>query len=116
MGGKGGEDSAVPPEELGNYLRDIYQLLEKFGYTTPMYGHFGQGCVHMRITFDLETAPGIAKFREFIDQAADIVLAHGGSLSGEHGRWPGTRGAAAEDVWAGVDEGVSGIQGALGSG
>ncbi len=84
-GWEGWEDSAVPPENLGNYLRDIYQLLEKFGYTTPMYGHFGQGCVHMRITFDLETAPGIAKFREFIDQAADIVLAHGGSLSGEHG-------------------------------
>src|ERR1700677_4543005 len=84
-GWEGWEDSAVPPEELGNYLRDIYQLLENYGYTTPMYGHFGQGCVHMRITFDLESAPGIAKFREFIEQAADIVLAHGGSLSGEHG-------------------------------
>ena len=56
-----------------------------YGYKTPMYGHFGQGCVHLRITFDLETAEGIAKYREFIDQAADIVLAHGGSLSGEHG-------------------------------
>ena len=50
-----------------------------------MYGHFGQGCVHLRITFDLEAAEGITKYREFIDQAADIVLAHGGSLSGEHG-------------------------------
>ena len=50
-----------------------------------MYGHFGQGCVHLRITFDLVTAEGIAKYREFVDQAADIVLAHGGSLSGEHG-------------------------------
>ena len=75
----------MPPEELGSYLRDIYQLLESYGYTTPMYGHFGQGCVHLRITFDLETAAGIAKYREFIEQAADIVLAHGGSLSGEHG-------------------------------
>src|SRR3984885_6511966 len=84
-GWEGWEDSAVPPEELGSYLRDLYQLLESFGYTTPMYGHFGQGCVHMRITFDLESAEGIAKYREFIEQAADIVLAHGGSLSGEHG-------------------------------
>jgi Fe-S oxidoreductase len=84
-GWEGWEDSAVPPEQLGSYLRELYQLLERFEYKTPMYGHFGQGCVHMRITFDLETAEGIAKYREFIDQAADIVLAHGGSLSGEHG-------------------------------
>jgi FAD/FMN-containing dehydrogenase/Fe-S oxidoreductase len=84
-GWEGWEDSAVPPDELGSYLRDLYRLLENYGYKTPMYGHFGQGCVHLRITFDLETAPGIAKYREFIEQAADIVLAHGGSLSGEHG-------------------------------
>ena len=84
-GWEGWEDSAVPPEQLGRYLRALYALLQRFEYTTPMYGHFGQGCVHLRITFDLETAPGIAKYRQFIDEAADIVLAHGGSLSGEHG-------------------------------
>ncbi len=84
-GWEGWEDSAVPPEQLGSYLRELYELLERYGYKTPMYGHFGQGCVHLRITFDLETTEGIAKYREFIDQAADIVLAHGGSLSGEHG-------------------------------
>jgi Fe-S oxidoreductase len=84
-GWEGWEDSAVPPEQLGSYLREIYRLLNHYGYTTPMYGHFGQGCVHLRITFDLESAEGIRKYREFIDQAADIVLAHGGSLSGEHG-------------------------------
>jgi FAD/FMN-containing dehydrogenase/Fe-S oxidoreductase len=84
-GWEGWEDSAVPPEQLGSYLRELNRLLESYGYKTPMYGHFGQGCVHLRITFDLETTEGIAKFREFIDQAADIVLAHGGSLSGEHG-------------------------------
>jgi Fe-S oxidoreductase len=84
-GWEGWEDSAVPPDQLGSYLRAIYRLLNEYGYTTPMYGHFGQGCVHLRITFDLESAEGIRKYREFIDQAADIVLAHGGSLSGEHG-------------------------------
>ncbi len=84
-GWEGWEDSAVPPEQLGSYLRELNRLLESYGYKTPMYGHFGQGCVHLRITFDLESTEGIAKFREFIDQAADIVLAHGGSLSGEHG-------------------------------
>ncbi len=84
-GWEGWEDSAVPPEQLGSYLRELYVLLERYEYKTPMYGHFGQGCVHLRITFDLVTAEGIRKYREFIDQAADIVLAHGGSLSGEHG-------------------------------
>ena len=84
-GWEGWEDSAVPPERLGSYLREIHKLLAQFGYTTPMYGHFGQGCVHLRITFDLETQQGIHNFREFIEQASDIVLAHGGSLSGEHG-------------------------------
>jgi FAD/FMN-containing dehydrogenase/Fe-S oxidoreductase len=84
-GWEGWEDSAVPPDQLGSYLRQIYDLLERYGYKTPMYGHFGQGCVHLRITFDLETAEGIANYRSFIDEAADIVLAHGGSLSGEHG-------------------------------
>ncbi|MGA3228151.1 MAG: FAD-linked oxidase C-terminal domain-containing protein, partial [Acidobacteriaceae bacterium] len=84
-GWEGWEDSAVPPEQLGSYLRELYTLLERYEYKTPMYGHFGQGCVHLRISFDLETTEGIAKYREFIDLAADIVLAHGGSLSGEHG-------------------------------
>jgi FAD/FMN-containing dehydrogenase/Fe-S oxidoreductase len=84
-GWEGWEDSAVPPEELGRYLRALRTLLERYGYTAPMYGHYGQGCVHLRITFDMESAEGIAKYRRFIDEAADIVLAHGGSLSGEHG-------------------------------
>jgi FAD/FMN-containing dehydrogenase/Fe-S oxidoreductase len=84
-GWEGWEDSAVPPDQLGSYLRALYHLLARYQYTTPMYGHFGQGCVHLRINFDLETADGIRKYREFIEQAADIVLAHGGSLSGEHG-------------------------------
>ncbi|HEV2275970.1 MAG TPA: FAD-linked oxidase C-terminal domain-containing protein, partial [Acidobacteriaceae bacterium] len=84
-GWEGWEDSAVPPEQLGSYLRRIHKLLDQFGYITPMYGHFGQGCVHLRITFDMETVEGIRKFREFLEQASDIVLAHGGSLSGEHG-------------------------------
>jgi FAD/FMN-containing dehydrogenase/Fe-S oxidoreductase len=84
-GWEGWEDSAVSPERLGSYLRALHALLEEYGYTAPMYGHYGQGCVHLRITFDLETAEGIDKYRRFLDQAADLVLAHGGSLSGEHG-------------------------------
>ena len=59
--------------------------MKNYGYRSPMYGHFGQGCVHTRINFDLESEPGIRKFRAFLDQAADLVIAHGGSLSGEHG-------------------------------
>ena len=84
-GWEGWEDAAVDPTQLGGYLRAIAALMKEFNYRSAMYGHFGQGCVHMRHNFDLETEPGILKFRQFMDRAADIALAHGGSLSGEHG-------------------------------
>ncbi|QHN02988.1 FAD-binding oxidoreductase [Granulicella sp. WH15] len=84
-GWEGWEDAAVDPTQLGSYLRALSALMQEYGYFSPMYGHFGQGCVHMRFNFDLETEAGILAFREFIDRAADICLAHGGSLSGEHG-------------------------------
>jgi Fe-S oxidoreductase/FAD/FMN-containing dehydrogenase len=84
-GWEGWEDAAVDPTQLGSYLRAIRALMQEYRYSSAMYGHFGQGCVHMRLNFDLETANGILKFREFMDRAADIALAHGGSLSGEHG-------------------------------
>ena len=84
-GWEGWEDSAVPPEHLGKYLRELFLLLDEYGYRTPMYGHFGQGCVHLRISFDLRTQQGAENYRAFIDRAADIVLKYGGSFSGEHG-------------------------------
>ncbi|WP_423248067.1 FAD-binding and (Fe-S)-binding domain-containing protein [Tunturiibacter gelidiferens] len=84
-GWEGWEDAAVDPHQLGSYLRAIFALMNEYGYRSPMYGHFGQGCVHMRHNFDLETPEGILKFRQFMDRATDIALAHGGSLSGEHG-------------------------------
>jgi Fe-S oxidoreductase len=79
------EDAAVPPERLGEYLREITRLLDEYGYAYTTYGHFGDGCVHMRITFDVRTPQGVRRFRTFMERAADIVLSHGGSLSGEHG-------------------------------
>ncbi|WP_432169157.1 FAD-binding and (Fe-S)-binding domain-containing protein [Streptomyces sp. 1222.5] len=83
---EGWEDSAVPPERLGDYLRDLKGLFEEFGYDHPsLYGHFGQGCVHTRIPFGLKTAEGVADFRRFVERAADLVVSYGGSLSGEHG-------------------------------
>jgi FAD/FMN-containing dehydrogenase/Fe-S oxidoreductase len=82
---EGWEDAAVPPSQLGAYLRGISALMAEYGYSSPFYGHYGQGCVHMRINFDFRTAEGVRKFREFIDRAADLVLSFGGSLSGEHG-------------------------------
>ncbi len=84
-GWEGWEDAGVPPEKLGSYLRQIFSLMKEYGYRSPMYGHFGQGCVHTRINFDLESEPGIRSFREFLDRATDVVIEHGGSLSGEHG-------------------------------
>ena len=82
----GWEDSAVPPDRLGDYLRDLQALFDEFGYVgASLYGHFGQGCVHTRIPFDLGTADGIARFRAFLTRAAELVVSYGGSLSGEHG-------------------------------
>lgn len=82
---EGWEDASVPPERLGEYLRKLRALFDRYGYGCDLYGHFGQGCVHTRIDFDLVTAPGIAKFRRFIHEAAEQVVACGGSISGEHG-------------------------------
>ncbi len=82
----GWEDSAVDPCRLGDYLRDLSRLYEEYGFTeASLYGHFGQGCVHTRIPFDLMTASGVAQFRSFLERAADLVASYGGSLSGEHG-------------------------------
>jgi len=79
------EDAAVPPEVLGDYLRDFEKLLNKYGYYCVYYGHFGQGCVHTRITFDLKTAEGLKKFRSFLYEAAELVVSYGGSIAGEYG-------------------------------
>ncbi|HVZ82840.1 MAG TPA: FAD-binding and (Fe-S)-binding domain-containing protein, partial [Terracidiphilus sp.] len=84
-GWEGWDDSAVPPEHLGAYLRQLAALMAEYGYRSPLYGHYGQGCVHLRINFDFRSVEGLRKFREFIDRAADLVLSFGGSLSGEHG-------------------------------
>ena len=84
-GCEGWEDAAVPPEKLGAYLRGLTRLMNEYGYRTPIYGHFGQGCAHLRPNFDFRTPEGVRSFREFIDRAADLVLSFGGSLSGEHG-------------------------------
>ena len=81
----GWEDSAVPPERLGDYFRELKPLLRHHGYKASLYGHFGQGCLHCRINFDFKTREGIQNFRHFVDAAADLVIKLGGSLSGEHG-------------------------------
>ncbi len=81
----GFEDSAVAPEKLGIYLRDLQKIYDKFGYYAVTYGHFGDGCIHSRISFDLKTDEGIRTYRRFLDEATDLVLRHGGSFSGEHG-------------------------------
>ncbi|MFC7892309.1 FAD-binding and (Fe-S)-binding domain-containing protein [Streptomyces sp. NPDC057381] len=81
----GWEDCAVPPARLGGYLRDFRALLTAHGLRGTPYGHFGDGCIHVRIDFDLLTDTGVARFRRFSEELADVVVAHGGSLSGEHG-------------------------------
>ncbi|HET6910247.1 MAG TPA: FAD-linked oxidase C-terminal domain-containing protein [Mycobacteriales bacterium] len=81
----GWEDSAVAPDKLGDYLRDLKKLYKEHGYDAAMYGHFGDGCIHSTIPFDLTTAEGLRDYRKFLEEASDLVVSYGGSLSGEHG-------------------------------
>ena len=91
LGGKGidpvvgWEDAAVDPLRLGDYLREFQALVDRFGYRTSLYGHFGDGCIHARIDFDLRTGAGLEHWRKFLTEAARLVVKYGGSLSGEHG-------------------------------
>ena len=82
---EGWEDAGLPPENMGTYLRRLTSLMAEYGYNSPLYGHYGQGCAHLRINFDLRSMEGLRKFREFLERATDLVLELGGSLSGEHG-------------------------------
>ena len=81
----GWEDSAVAPEKVGSYLRDLRNLFSKHGYNPALYGHFGQGCIHCRVDFDLVTESGVKKYRSFMEEATDLIVRYGGSFSGEHG-------------------------------
>jgi len=81
----GWEDAAVPPHRLGVYLRELDEILAAHGLTGASYGHFGEGCMHMRMDFDLLSERGLANYRSFVEQAADLVVRLGGSVSGEHG-------------------------------
>jgi Fe-S oxidoreductase len=79
----GWEDAAVPPDALGAYLREFEELMGGYGLEGMVYGHFGDGCIHVRLDLPLEREP--ARLRSFTTDAAELVVAHGGSLSGEHG-------------------------------
>jgi FAD/FMN-containing dehydrogenase/NAD-dependent dihydropyrimidine dehydrogenase PreA subunit len=82
---EGWDDASVAPEKLGAYLRELRALMDQYHYRGSFYGHFGHGCVHMRVSFDLQSENGIRKYADFIERAADLVISYGGSLSGEHG-------------------------------
>jgi Fe-S oxidoreductase len=82
---EGWVDSAVAPEKLGGYLRDLRKLMTRYNYRGTLYGHFGDGCVHNRTNFDLQSKDGIRIYRQFMEEAADLVVSYGGSISGEHG-------------------------------
>lgn len=84
-GAPGWEDSAVPPEKVGEYLKDLRKLFDKYGYYPSLYGHFGQGCIHCRVGFDMVTEEGLQHYKQFTVEASHLVVSYGGSLSGEHG-------------------------------
>lgn len=81
----GWEDSAVAPEQAGSYLRDLRKLYDKYSYNPSLYGHFGQGCIHCRVDFDLYSEPGVKTYRRFMEEATDLIVRYHGSFSGEHG-------------------------------
>ncbi|HTU35496.1 MAG TPA: FAD-binding and (Fe-S)-binding domain-containing protein [Candidatus Acidoferrum sp.] len=81
----GWEDSAVAPERVGGYLRDLRELYDKYGYNPSLYGHFGQGCIHCRVDFDLYSESGVKAYRSFMEDATDLIVRYDGSFSGEHG-------------------------------
>ncbi len=81
----GWEDSAVPPDRVGDYVRDLHKLYARHGLRGAMYGHLGEGCIHSRISFDLRTAEGLRTYRAFLEQAGDLVASYRGTMSGEHG-------------------------------
>ncbi len=81
----GWEDSAVPPERIGDYMRDLRELFDRYDYRPALYGHFGQGVIHCRVDFDLVDAAGLGRYRRFLEEASDLVVRYGGSFSGEHG-------------------------------
>ena len=112
----GFEDSAVPPEKVADYLRDLRKLMDKYDYHPSLYGHFGQGCIHCRIGFDLYTASGIANWKSFMEAATDLVVRYGGSLSGEHGDGQSRGQYIAQDVRPGLDGSHARVQAHLGSG
>lgn len=84
-GGPGWEDSAVSPNCVGDYLKDLRALFDKYDYHPSIYGHFGQGCIHCRVGFDFLTEEGIEKYKKFTVEASHLVVKYGGSISGEHG-------------------------------
>jgi FAD/FMN-containing dehydrogenase/Fe-S oxidoreductase len=94
----GWEDSAVPTDKVGDYLRDLRALMRKYDYHPSLYGHLGQGCIHCRVGFDLYSAKGIETYKAFVEEAADLVVRYGGSLSGEHGDGQ-SRGALLEKIY-----------------
>ena len=81
----GWEDTAVDPMQLGDYLRELAALVDRYDYKTSLYGHFGDGCIHARMTFDTRTEAGVEKWRRFSKEIAELVVKYNGSLSGEHG-------------------------------
>ena len=112
---EGCEDSAVAPDKLGAYLRDLRKLMSAHRYDGSFYGHFGHACVHTRMDFDLQSEEGIKKFRQFMEEAADLVVGYGGSLSGEHGDGQARAELLPQNVRTGTDAGLPRVQDDLGS-
>ena len=114
MPGRAGKTPPCRRTSVGAYLRDLRKLLQKYGYNCSLYGHFGQGCIHTRIDFDLKTAEGVKQFREFLDEAADLVVELRRIDLGRARRRPVQGRALAQDVRRRAGPGLRRVQGDLG--
>ncbi|CCQ34335.1 FAD-linked oxidase domain protein [Halorhabdus tiamatea SARL4B] len=97
------EDTAVPPENLPEYVADFQDLLEDVGTFAAFYAHAGPGCLHIRPLVNTKTTEGIEQFEAIAEGATDLVVEYGGSVSGEHGdgraRSQFNRKLYGEDLW-----------------
>ena len=103
----GWEDSAVPPEKVGDYLKDLRELFKKYGYNPSLYGHFGQGCIHCRVEFDLFTKEGIGNYKQFTIEASHLASKLWWLTFRRTWRWTGTRRFIGDYVWKRIGAGVS---------
>ena len=79
------EDTAVPPERLGAYMRRFHQVLEREGVQAAFYAHASVGCIHVRPLLNPRDREDVQRMVRIAQAVGELVLEFGGAMSGEHG-------------------------------